>query len=214
MKSSRLWSVGRFEKGFWGWVCIHQGLTTCAPFGTMSNYIRPKVPGASVFFTVNLAQRGGNLLVREIDLLRKAVRRVREERTVVVEAWGVMPDHMHAVWTMPEGDADYSTRWGAIKSRFVMDLRRAGFSPPSTLPRVRTGRYAGLKPGLRKHKREAGIWQRRFWEHHIRNDDEFRAYVEYCWFNPVKHGFVDDPGDWPYSSYHRDRTWYGLIHAL
>lgn len=180
----------------------------------MSNYIRPQVPGTSVFFTVNLADRGGDLLVREIDVLREAVRRVRAKRPFQVEAWVVMPDHMHAVWTMPEGDADYSTRWGAIKSRFVMDLRRAGFSPPSTLPRVRTGRYAGLKPGLRHNKREVGIWQRRFWEHHIRDENAFRACVEYCWNNPVKHGFVDDPADWPYSSFHRDRMQYGLRRRL
>jgi len=175
----------------------------------VSEYIRPRRPGATVFFTVTLAERGGDLLVREIGILREAVRETREAHPFRIEAWVVMPDHMHAVWTLPEGDAGYSARWGAIKARFVMKLRRAGFSPPSEMPRVVAGRYAGLKPGLRASKREVGIWQRRFWEHHIRDEADFRAHVEYCWFNPVKHGFVEDPGDWPYSSYHRDREKFG-----
>ena len=175
----------------------------------MSIYVRPRVSGASVFFTVTLAERGSDLLVREIRLLRRAVRETLAERPVTVEAWGVMPDHMHAVWTLPEGDAEYGVRWGAIKARFVMGLRRAGFSPPTDLPEVQSGRFAGLKPGLRARKREAGVWQRRFWEHHIRDEADFRAHVEYCWMNPVKHGFVARPEEWPFSSYRRDMARVG-----
>ncbi|WP_137701368.1 REP-associated tyrosine transposase [Marimonas lutisalis] len=170
----------------------------------MSQYIRPRVPGASVFFTVNLQARGSALLLDEICHLREAVRRTRAERPFRIDAWVVMPDHIHAVWTLPEGDADFSTRWGAIKARFTMSLRKAGFSPPSDLPVVQSGRYAGLKPGLRVAKRECGIWQRRFWEHHIRGPEDFAACVHYCHMNPVKHGVVARPEDWLYSSVHRE----------
>jgi len=170
----------------------------------MSNYIRPHIPGACVFFTVALADRGSRLLVDQIGLLRRAVARTRAERPFQIDAWVVLPDHLHCVWTLPEGDADFSTRWGAIKARFVMQVRRAGFTPPSELPVVRTGRFAGLKPGLRVAKREVAIWQRRFWEHYIRDQTDFAAHIRYCWINPVKHGFVERPEDWPYSSVHRD----------
>ncbi|NOX73677.1 MAG: transposase, partial [Alphaproteobacteria bacterium] len=96
----------------------------------MSSYHRSRIGGASIFFSVNLANRGSDLLVREVDLLREAVRVTRMERPFAIEARVVMPDHLHCVWTMPEGDADYSTRWGAIKARFSMAVRRAGFTPP------------------------------------------------------------------------------------
>lgn len=170
----------------------------------MSVYIRPRIPGAQVFLTVNLAVRGGDLLVREIALLREAVRVARASRPFKIHAWVVMPDHMHCVWELPKGETDYSTRVAAIKAGFVMRLRRAGFSPPIDLPVVASGRYAGLKPGLRQGKREVGVWQRRFWEHHIRDEAEFCHCVKYCWMNPVKHGFAERPEDWPYSSFQRD----------
>ena len=92
----------------------------------MPNYLRPEVTGACVFFTVNLAARGSTLLVDEIDRLREAVRITREDRPFGIEAWVVMPDHLHCVWQLPKGDADFSTRWGAIKARFSMSCRRAG----------------------------------------------------------------------------------------
>lgn len=143
----------------------------------MSRYIRPKVSGAHVFFTVNLADCGRDLLVREVELLRDAVRRTRAERPFGIEAWVVLPDHLHCIWQMPAGDRDYGRRWGAIKARFTMAVRekyapddgcRPGLSPaypmvPSELPVVRSGRFSGLKPGLRVAKREAAVWQRRFW---------------------------------------------------
>ena len=173
--------------------------------GGMSRYIRPILPGATVFFTVALAARGSDLLVREVEALRQSGRVTLAERPVRVDAWVVLPDHMHCVRTLPEGDADYVVRMGAIKARFSMAVRRAGFSPPSTLPVVQSGRYAGLKPGLRVGKREVAVWQRRFWEHHIRDEEDYRNHVRYCWINPVKHGLVERPEDWPYSSYHRDR---------
>ena len=96
----------------------------------MSRYLRPRRPGASIFFTVTLAERGADRLVRHVDLLREAVRQTRAERPFAIDAWVVLPDHLHCVWTLAEGDAGYSVRMGAIKSRFSMALRRAGFTPP------------------------------------------------------------------------------------
>ncbi|MEL6800647.1 MAG: transposase [Pseudomonadota bacterium] len=174
----------------------------------MSRYIRPRIEGATVFFTVALAVRGGTALVDHVGALRAAVRVTKVERPFSIRAFVVMPDHLHAVWTLPEGDAAYSVRWGAIKARFTRAVRRSGFSPatpsPTELPIVQSGRYAGLKPGLRVNKREQAVWQRRFWERHIRSEAELAAAVRYCHLNPVKHGFVERAEDWAWSSVHRD----------
>lgn len=139
-----------------------------------------------MFFTVALADRRGDLLVREVERLRGAVRATRTERPFRIDAWVVLPDHLHAVWTLPEGDGDFSTRWRLIKSRFSMGL------PKGTLRQSH------------ERRQERGIWQRRFWEHHIRDHRDFCTHVRYCWINPVKHGLVKCPEDWPYSSIHRD----------
>jgi putative transposase len=187
----------------------------------MSRYIRPKLPGARVFFTVNLVDRGADTLVRHVEVLRQAVAVTRAKRPFGIDAWVVLPDHMHCVWTLPEGDADFSGRMAAIKAQFTAGLRRSGFRP-TLLPRNGHGatggrvrlvaeERVGLKPDLQPDQRcdvrrgnEASVWQKRFWEHHIRDDDAFAACVRYCWINPVKHGLVDHPKDWPYSSWHRD----------
>ncbi|MAQ86572.1 MAG: transposase [Maritimibacter sp.] len=152
----------------------------------MPNYHRPRIPGATVFFTVNLADRCAPVLVREIEALRRAVRTTRSERPFTIDAWVVLPDHMHCVWTLPDGDADYATRWSVIKARFSRAV------PP------------GHRRASHRTRRERGVWQRRFWEHHIRDDADFAAHVRYCWINPVKHGLVARPTDWPHSSIHRD----------
>ena len=98
----------------------------------------------------------------------------------------VLPDHLHTVWTLPKDDADFSTRWRLIKSRFSRGM-----------PKGRTW-------SSHEKRMERGIWQRRFWEHHIRNDADYWAHVRYCWTNPVKHGLVKQPQDWRYSSVHTD----------
>lgn len=165
----------------------------------MPRYLRPRVFGATIFFTVTLAQRGSHLLVDEIDALRDAVRVTKAERAFAIDAWVVLPDHMHCVWTLPVGDRDFSTRMGAIKARFSMSCRRAGFSPPAPIAFMN----GGVNPALRR-KGEVGLWQPRFWEHHIRNEADYWSHVRYCWMNPVKHGFVERPEDWPYSSVHWD----------
>jgi len=152
----------------------------------MSSYIRPSHPGATVFFTVRLAEIGSTLLVDEIDRLRAAFHATLMERWFVFDAVVVLPDHLHAVITLPPGDGDYATRWRCIKTRFSR----------------------GLPMGQRRDshlvRRERGIWQRRYWEHHIRDDADYAAHVQYCWSNPVKHGLAKRPRDWPFSSLHRD----------
>jgi putative transposase len=108
---------------------------------------------------------------------------------------------------MPVGDADFSGRWGAIKARFSMSVRRAGFTPPpapTTAQRLAMAINGGVNPARRKG--QVGIWQKRFWEHMIRDERDYRNHVEYCWDNPVKHGFVERAVDWPFSSIHREIT--------
>ena len=152
----------------------------------MSTYLRPQNPGATIFFTVALATRGSNTLIREIESLRHAVRVTRLQRPFHINAWVILPDHMHCIWTLPDGDADFSTRMAAIKARFSMTLRAGNVRSSHIL------------------RREKAIWQRRFWEHHIRDEPDLLAHIQYCWTNPVKHGLVSHPKDWPFSSYHRD----------
>ncbi len=154
----------------------------------MSNYIRPRQPGARVFLTITLAERGSSILVDRIDALRGAVRAVRQAHPFHIDAWVVLPDHMHCVWTLPSDDDAYAARVQSIKARFSRDVP-AGRRRPSHVAR-----------------REKGVWQRRFWEHHIRDDTDYQNHVSYCWHNPVKHGFVEDVRQWPYSSWHRDHT--------
>lgn len=153
----------------------------------MSRYRRLYVPGGTYFFTVALANRGARTLVDEIDLLRSVYGAVVAQQPVTCEAMVVLPDHIHAVWTLPEGDVDFSTRWKRIKGVFSKHCAAQGQVSPS---KARRG--------------EKGIWQRRFWEHAISGPADFRTHVEYCHFNPVKHGLVERAEDWPYSTLHRD----------
>ena len=177
----------------------------------MPRYRRPMARGRPVFFTVCLADRTSTALLDHLDLLRDAVRVTIKDRPFEILAWVVLPDHIHAVWRLPGSDPDFSQRWGRIKSRFTRDLRvrlrRPGLGPdafPSALPQNSSGRFAGLKPGLREDRRECAVWQRRFWEHHCRDEADLNAHIAYCLMNPVKHGLVDRPTDWMASSIHRD----------
>ncbi len=151
--------------------------------------------------------------MRHVDILRQVARRTIRDKPFVVRAWVVLPDHMHCVWTLPEGDWDYSNRMGMLKARFSREVRRSGESPtlsgPNPFGAVAGRKRVGLSPDLRSNTvqtrwDEAPIWQKRFWEHHIRDEADLRAAVRYCWINPVKHGLVEHPEDWPYSSWHRD----------
>ena len=152
----------------------------------MPNYRRALIPGGIWFFTVNLLERKNNdLLIREIDLLRETVRAVRKRHPFKIDAWVVLPEHMHAVWTLPQGDADFSRRWRLIKSAFSRALPK--------------NEYRSI---VRKSAGERGIWQRHFCEHFIRDDEDYARHVDYVHVNPVKHGLARHVGDWPYSSFH------------
>lgn len=164
----------------------------------MVKYRRLRVPGATYFFTVTLRDRRKDWLCVHVDLLRAAVRDVRHARPFTIDAAVILPDHLHAVWTLPAEDADYSDRWRAIKARFSRALDAAG------VPLVRDARG------------EVDLWQRRFWEHLIRDEADYARHVDYIHYNPVKHGLVADPFDWPWSSVHTfarrgivARTWEG-----
>ena len=152
----------------------------------MTNYRRNFVPGGSYFFTVNLADRRSRLLTDHIELLREAMRYTQARHPVTIEAAVVLPDHLHAVWTLPEGDADFSLRWRLIKTAFSREL------PPGE----------GVSSS-RSNRGERGIWQRRYWEQTLRDEEDFARHVDYIHFNPVKHGHVRRVQDWPYSSFHR-----------
>ncbi len=149
-------------------------------------YRRANIKGGTYFFTVNLAERRRTLLVDEIDTLREVIRTVKTKHPFHIDAMVVLPDHLHALWTLPEGDNDFPMRWMLIKS---------GFSR-----RIKKGERIGIS---RKRKGERGIWQRRYWEHCIRDDRDYQHHVHYIHYNPVKHGFVDKAVNWPYSSIHR-----------
>jgi len=153
----------------------------------MSNYRRMRVPGGTYFFTLNLLERRRRLLVEHINALREAFRDAQRARPFEITAIVVLPDHLHCVWQLPEGDSDYSNRWAQIKSGFSRRLRIDEYRSKTRLA-----------------KRERGIWQRRFWEHVITDDEDFINHVNYVYINPVKHGMVCRVSDWPYSSFHRD----------
>jgi putative transposase len=152
----------------------------------MTAYRRAKIEGATYFFTVACAERQGNdLLVRHIDLLREVFRKIKRDHPFDIGAIVVLPDHLHCIWTLPCGDADYKRRWALIKAGFSRQLQ------------------VGEKRSVSRMKRgERGIWQRRFWEHLIREDKDYRLHVDYIHWNPVKHGLVEQVRDWPYSSFH------------
>lgn len=161
-------------------------------FQGMTSYRRVKCKGGTYFFTVALERRGSDLLTREIDLLRSAFVATWRASPFHCDAFVVLPDHLHAVWTLPAGDADYGRRWGAIKGRFTRAVRaKMGCNPI-------------LRSNSKLVKGDGGIWQRRFWEHHIRDARDYENHVRYCWLNPVKHGLCERATDWPYSSIHRD----------
>ncbi len=148
-------------------------------------YRRYNVKGATYFFTVNLANRESTLLVDEFDKLREIMNKVKKDHPFILDALVVLPEHLHALWTLPVGDSDFSKRWILIK---------AGFS--RQLPKNERVNKSRLKKG------ERGIWQRRFWEHLIRDDVDYENHVNYIHNNPVKHGYVERAIDWRYSTIH------------
>ena len=148
------------------------------------DYRRARIPGGTYFFTLVTAQRRP-LLLNNIGRLREAFRVVKQRYPFRIEAIVILPDHLHAIWRLPAGDSDYSLRWSLIKRFFS-----SGFS-------------ASLRTASQRSKREKGIWQRRYWEHCIRDENDLRRHLDYVHYNPVKHDLVARPGDWAYSSFQR-----------
>jgi putative transposase len=142
--------------------------------------------GGTFFFTIALEDRSSDFLVRHIDQFRAAYRKVSDKRPFETVAICVLPDHLHAIWTLPNGDADFPVRWNLIKSAFSRAL-------PAPADRTDS----------KVKKRDKGIWQRRYWEHVIRDDADLERHVNYIHFNPVKHGLVPRVSDWQHSSFHR-----------
>ena len=153
-------------------------------FGAMVRYRRNFLAGGTYFFTATLFDRRSSVLVDHINALRAAVRTTRRSHRFTIDAVVILPDHLHLVMTLPPGDADFSTRLSLIKRRFTTALTQAGVH----ISRHRNG--------------ELALWQRRFWEHTIRDDADFERHVDYVHFNPVKHQLVERVCDWPYSSFH------------
>jgi putative transposase len=160
----------------------------------MSRYRRADVPGGSYFFTVVTERRQPILTASALrTALRESVETVRVTRPFRIVGWVLLPDHLHAIWTLPEGDADYATRWRLIKAGVT---RRCGalFGDARYLTARRAAKGCGT------------LWQHRYWEHLLRDERDFRQHLDYLHHNPVKHGLVTAVKDWPWSSFHR---WVG-----
>lgn len=154
-------------------------------------YRRLFIPGAHYFFTV-VTEGRKPLLVDHIDRLREAFRLCKTRYPFEIEAIVVMPDHIHSLWRLPEQDCQFSLRWMVIKRKFSAGLP--------------TGHLSASK----QQKREKGIWQRRFWEHCIRDEDDWRRHLDYIHYNPVKHGLAATALEWPHSSFKQAvaKGWY------
>jgi putative transposase len=151
----------------------------------MVRYRRNFLPGGSFFFTVTLEDRRSSALVDHVEELRTAFRVTANERPFTIDAVVILPDHLHAIFTLPPDDFDFSGRWRRIKSHFTRQVVARGVAVE------------------RNPKGEHRLWQRRFWEHTIRNEKDFARHFDYIHFNPVKHGLVSRVCDWPYSSFHQ-----------
>ena len=150
----------------------------------MVRYRRNRVQGGTYFFTVTLADRRSTALIDHLDTLRAAFRQARQERPFTIDAIVILPDHLHAILTLPQQDTDFPGRWRRIKGLFSSCLIAAGES-------------------IERHANgDLALWQRRYWEHTIHDDSDFERHVDYTHFNPVKHGLVTQVRDWPHSSFH------------
>ena len=166
----------------------------------MVQYRRNRAAGGTFFLTVALANRKSSILIDQIAALRLAIAETRKQHPFAIDAVVVLPDHLHIMMTLPEDDADFSNRLSLIKRRFTTAVLKTG---------------AAVK---RRRNGEIALWQRRFWEHTIRNESDFERHADYIHFNPVKHGLVTRVRDWPHSSFHRyvrlgllPRDWAGDV---
>jgi putative transposase len=152
----------------------------------MTRYRRAQIGSGTFFFTVTLADRTSDLLVRHIDVLRRSYGAVQRRLPFETAAICVLPDPLHAIWARPPDDTDFAARWNRIKRGFSCVFPAAASRSQSKIA-----------------KREKAIWQRRYWEHAIRDDTDLKRHVDYIHCNPVKHGLVSRVADWPHSSFHR-----------
>jgi len=154
----------------------------------MSNYHRIHLAGGCYFFTAVTLNRNPIFTNGErVEVLRQAIRKVMVAHPFEIDAMVILPEHLHCIWRLPEGDADYSSRWREIKKTASRQI--------STATNAR---------------HERNVWQRRFWEHTIRDEEDWRNHMDYIHYNPVKHGLVRSPGEWPWSSFSRAvaKGWY------
>jgi putative transposase len=151
------------------------------------DYRRAWHKGGTYFFTVNCLQRKDNdCLIRNIDLLRDVVAKVKNTHPFIIHGWVVLPEHMHCVIELPEDDTDFAKRWMLIKMLFSRGIPKNE-----------------KRSNVRIKRRERGIWQRRYWEHLIKDERDYQAHMDYVHINPVKHGLVKQVKDWPYSTFHK-----------
>lgn len=157
----------------------------------MSCYRRDNTLGGTWFFTVVTFRRREILCKDPVrKALREAIAETRQSWPFRIDAWVLLPDHMHCLWTLPDGDADFSLRWNLIKRRTSKALKDIYHLPE-------------LMNDSKRAHRELTLWQRRFWEHRIRDERDFERHADYIHYNPLKHGLCHRPVDWPYSSLHR-----------
>jgi len=156
----------------------------------MSDYRRLNVPGGSYFFTVVIEQRRPILCTPPMRAaLKSAIRSVRGKHPFHIAGMVLLPDHLHMIWTLPEGDSDYPLRIRLIKTHMT---KACGALMPDH------------EPNQRRQRKHCGVlWQHRYWEHALRSEDDFRFHLDYVHWNPVKHGLVQRVRDWPWSSFHR-----------
>jgi putative transposase len=150
----------------------------------MVRYRRNFVAGGTFFFTLTLADRTSRVLIDHVATLRAAMQQIRRSHPFAIDAAAVLPDHLHIIMTLPQGDAGYPNRWRLIKRQFTVAVMKSG------------------DPVARLQNGELSLWQRRFWEHTIRDDGDFEKHVNYIHFNPVRHGLVARVCDWPHSTFH------------
>lgn len=156
----------------------------------MARYRRARVAGGTYFFTVVTERRQRVLVLPEVRAaLRAAIENVRVARPFDIKGWVLLPDHIHAIWTLPPDDADFATRWRLIKSHVTRHC--AFLFTPEFQTRRREEKHCGT------------LWQHRYWEHLLRDEADLRNHLDYLHWNPVKHGLVHQAADWPWSSFHR-----------
>jgi putative transposase len=157
----------------------------------MPKYRRIKAEGGTYFFTVNTEKRRPILTAAIArQALREAIIKTRKTFPFTIQAWVLLPDHLHTIWTLPPEDANFSSRWAMIKQYMSKACAQLMYD------------FEGLSRS-KLDRKEKGVWQRRFWEHLIRDDDDFAKHMDYIHWNPVKHGYVPRVVDWPYSTFHK-----------